>query len=100
MGEGIRALQAVSLPDGIYILGGYNGREYLNSVRRYDIFNNKWVSLKSMQTPRGTFSAIVSSNCHYIYAIGGFSSNHGGPIDHVERYDAMNNTWEYLAPMK
>jgi len=32
MEEGIRALNAVALPDGIYILGGYNGKEYLNNV--------------------------------------------------------------------
>ena len=28
MNEGIRALNAVALPDGIYVLGGYNGKEY------------------------------------------------------------------------
>jgi len=32
MDEGRRALNAVALPDGIYILGGYNGKDYLNSV--------------------------------------------------------------------
>lgn len=53
-----------------------------------------------MSTPRGTFSALVSPACTYIYAIGGFSGAHGGPLDHVERYDVMNNSWEYLAPMK
>jgi hypothetical protein len=32
MQEGVRALNAVALPDGIYVLGGYNGKEYLNTV--------------------------------------------------------------------
>jgi len=32
--EGVRALQAVQLPDGIYVLGGYNGSSYLSSVRK------------------------------------------------------------------
>ena len=32
MTEGVRALNAVALPDGIYVLGGYNGQEYLNTV--------------------------------------------------------------------
>ncbi len=27
-----RALNAVTLPDGVYVMGGYNGEEYLNSV--------------------------------------------------------------------
>jgi hypothetical protein len=32
MEEGVRALCAAALPDGIYVLGGYNGKEYLNTV--------------------------------------------------------------------
>lgn len=35
MAEGVRALCAVALPDGIYVLGGYNGKEYLNTVQKY-----------------------------------------------------------------
>lgn len=42
--------------------------------------------MRPMNSQRGTFATIVSQNCHYIYAIGGFN---GQPIDHVERYDAM-----------
>ena len=40
---------------------------------------------------------LASPNCNYVYAIGGFN---GQPLDHVERYDLMHGTWEYLAPMK
>ena len=50
-----------------------------------------------MNTNRGTFSTLVSHNCNYIYAVGGFN---GSPLDHVERYNMLNNQWEYLAPMK
>jgi len=35
MDEGKRAISAVALPDGLYVLGGYNGKEYLNSVQKY-----------------------------------------------------------------
>lgn len=66
-------------------------------IIRYDISSGKWTTMRPMNTNRGTFSTIVSSNCNYIYAIGGFN---GQPLDHVERYDAMHNNWEYLAPMK
>ena len=34
MEEGVRALSAVALPDGVYMLGGYNGKEYLNTVQK------------------------------------------------------------------
>jgi hypothetical protein len=35
-----RALAAVALPDGIYAIGGYNGKEYINTVEKYDFFSN------------------------------------------------------------
>lgn len=31
-----RALAAVSMPDGIYSIGGFNGSSYLSSVEKYD----------------------------------------------------------------
>lgn len=34
-----RALTAVTLPDGIYAIGGFDGFNYLSSVERY--YNNK-----------------------------------------------------------
>jgi len=97
MPEGRRALSAVSLPDGIYVLGGYNGCEYLSSVERLDMHSLTWQSMRSMNSARGTFAALADPGCAHIYAIGGFN---GSPLDHVERYDVMHNSWEYLAPLK
>ena len=31
-----RALAAVALPDGVYAIGGYNGKKYISSVEKYD----------------------------------------------------------------
>ena len=42
MKEPRRALTAVALPDGIYAIGGYNGKEYVNTVEKYDFFANEW----------------------------------------------------------
>ena len=36
MNEPRRALSAVALPDGVYAIGGYNGKEYLDTVEKYD----------------------------------------------------------------
>lgn len=94
--KGLRALSAVIQPDGIYILGGYNGDTYVNEVHRYDVQADGWKKMPPMNTPRGTFVAVSSRNFNYIYAIGGFN---GEPLAHVERYDAMTNSWEYLSPM-
>jgi influenza virus NS1A-binding protein len=35
-----RALSLVALPDGVYAIGGYNGKDYLSSVERYDETTN------------------------------------------------------------
>lgn len=35
MTEARRALAAVALPDGIYAIGGYDGKQYLSSVEKY-----------------------------------------------------------------
>jgi len=37
MKESRRALAAVALPDGIYAIGGYDGRQYLSSVEKFDL---------------------------------------------------------------
>ena len=48
MNEKRRALSAVSLPNGVYAIGGF-GEKYLNSVERFDLEQNKWVNVKSMK---------------------------------------------------
>lgn len=42
MNEKRRALSAVSLPNGVYAIGGF-GKSYLNSVERYDSEHDKWI---------------------------------------------------------
>jgi len=37
MKEARRALAAVVLPDGIYAIGGYDGRQYLATVEKFDL---------------------------------------------------------------
>ena len=45
LNEGRRALSVVALPDGIYAIGGYSGKQYLSSVERYDIEQNVWTKI-------------------------------------------------------
>ena len=63
MKEARRALAAVALPDGIYAIGGYNGKEYINTVEKYDFFTNEWTTIKPMNTPRCTLAAVASTDC-------------------------------------
>lgn len=92
--EGRRALAVVALPDGVYAVGGYSGKQYIATVERYDIQEDRWSVIEPMQSPRCTLSCIVSvPDYRYIYAIGGFS---GKPLDTVERYDVTKEKWETL----
>ena len=49
-----------------------------------------------MNTSRCTLSAVTSSDCQYIYAIGGFN---GTSLDLVERYNTCTDEWEFTTPM-
>ena len=95
MKEARRALTAVALPDGIYAIGGYNGKEYINTVEKYDFFANEWAQVKPMKRARCTLAAVASTDCQYIYVIGGFN---GAPLNHIERYDVTNEEWEDNLP--
>jgi len=53
----------VALPDGVYAIGGYNGKEYLNSMEKYDPITDKWTFSSSMNFPRCTLSAVSSNDC-------------------------------------
>eukprot|EP00347_Sterkiella_histriomuscorum_P003080 403365667 len=95
MKEARRALAAVALPDGIYAIGGYNGKEYINTVEKYDFFTNEWAIIKPMNTPRCTLAAVASTDCQYIYVVGGFN---GTPLNTIERYNVTNEEWESDIP--
>jgi N-acetylneuraminic acid mutarotase len=44
-----RALSAVTLADGIYAIGGFDGQNYLNSVEKYDEYSNTWTMITGMK---------------------------------------------------
>lgn len=96
MGDPRRALSAVSLPNGVYAIGGYDGEKYLNSVERYDQDSDEWVKVKPMNTKRWTLSSVSSNDWRYIYAIGGFN---GSALETVERYDVVFDKWENIKSM-
>ena len=96
MKQARRALAVVALPDGIYAIGGYDGKQYLATVEKYDLQAQTWVQVKSMNTARCTLAAQASSDCRYIYVLGGYN---GQALNLVERYCVEQNQWEYMPPM-
>jgi Kelch motif. len=77
-----RALAAVTLPDGIYAIGGFDGENYLSTVERYDEQTNEWVFVSPMNYARCTLSAVSSGDFQHIYVFGGFDN---GPLKTVEK---------------
>lgn len=95
MGTPKRALSVISLPDGIYAVGGYDGSSYLKDLEKYEYRMKKWVNLAPMKYPRCTLSCV--GNSQYIYAIGGFN---GTALGNVERYSVAEDKWEEISPMR
>lgn len=93
MNEGRRALAAIAMPDGIYAIGGYNGKDYIASVERYDINADKWTIISSLNSPKCTMTAVASPNFKTFYVIGGFN---GMQLNEVEIYDAQTQRFRLM----
>lgn len=78
----------------LYVLGGYDGQGYLNSVECYSLKDNKWTNVCPMQYSRSCFGTVVLDGC--LYALGGY-----GPRYHstVEKYDPALDSWEMVPAM-
>lgn len=69
---GLKAHEALVLPDGIYIIGGIDNQGfYISDITKFDPILNTFTALPQMNTPRASFKAVLSQNCQYIYVIGG-----------------------------
>ncbi|XP_028419451.1 kelch-like protein 33 [Perca flavescens] len=82
----------------LYVFGGnkyYGISDSMNSVYRYDPFQNNWESLAEMQQKRYSFSVVVLDG--KIYAIGGHSDNEY--IESVECFCPTGNSWNFMWPL-
>ncbi|XP_078492598.1 kelch-like protein 12 isoform X2 [Ciona intestinalis] len=79
----------------LYSLGGFDGKQFICSVERYDPSSDEWKDVASMKTPRSLFTAVVLNNV--IYAIGGHDGKQ--TLKSVEKYNADDDTWVYVKDM-
>jgi len=83
----------------IHVLGGRDLHTHLSSCEKYSIEKDKWVMIKSLNTPRDCINSAVM-DYRYIYAIEG--RNHAGFNRLVERLDTFDEEegWEmfYVYP--
>lgn len=57
----------------IYVIGGCNENdEMMRDCEKFDILNNKWVPLPSMNEERGNPGTFISQDKRYLYAFQGF----------------------------
>ena len=100
LGAPMKAMSVATLPDGLYLMGGYNAnvKTYTRRVLRLDTQTLYWKQMSDMMVARGCFTASSAGTCDFIYAVGGFSSD-GASTHLVERFDVQRNRWEMVAPL-
>lgn len=86
---------ATTLNGLIFIVGGFNGTECLQSVECYSPANDQWNNIVSMRHRRSGVSIISHHGC--IYAFGGF--NGISRLSSGEKYDPERDQWSDVAEM-
>ena len=62
------------LSDSLYVIGGHDGTQSLNTVEVLDHPSGSWKPGPPLTTPRANTKAVVTAGS-VIYAIGGFNGN-------------------------
>ena len=92
---GVAILDAVDSAT-LYVLGGYDGTDALDSAERFDVSRGEWEQVAAMGTGRYACGAVVVDGM--LYAVGGRSGDE--VLSSVERFDPVSGTWEAVASMK
>lgn len=71
MNESRNAHAITICKSGVFVLGGFSGKQRLNSVEKYSIKEDKWAQVAPMKDKRHYLSA-CSIGDEFIYAFGGF----------------------------
>ncbi|TRZ04227.1 hypothetical protein DNTS_029919 [Danionella cerebrum] len=80
----------------VYVLGGYDGNQRLNSVEAYDPFHNSWTETEPLMISVSSFSAASFDKC--IYVIGG-GPNGKLATNNMQCFDSQLNRWSLKCPM-
>ena len=80
-------------PDNkLYAIGGFNGKQSLNTAERYDIKTNTWEEIASLNSSRRSLSTVALDDG--IYAIGGYDGEKY--LNTVEKYNIQKNEWTFV----
>jgi len=89
-----RNAHAITMCKGnVFVLGGFSGKQRLNSVEKYIVKEDKWVQVAPMKDKRHYLSA-CSIGDEFIYAFGGFFGSTEQEInDTIEVFEVEKNNW-------
>lgn len=73
---------SISLASGLYVIGGWNGLDYINSVEQYDEGYDKFRVVYQMKYGRGMFGIAACNHNNDVVVLGGM--NEEGIVGHVE----------------
>ena len=76
----------------LYVVGGYDGDEYLKSVEKYCVSSNIWSRVRDMNC--GKVGAAVVACGGRLYVLGGWDGCKY--LSSVEVYDPAQDTWTML----
>lgn len=80
----------------IYLVGGFDGNEYFNTVRCFDPSTHTWSDCACMYYSRCYVSVVLCDG--KIYAMGGYNGRIR--MNSAERYDPLRNQWELIPSMQ
>ena len=78
-----------------YVLGGYDGANYLSTMEAFDPDSGRWTNQPPM--PASKSSAAVASIGTSIFAVGGYNGREHTASGYV--YEDSQRSWSVLAPM-
>nr|KAG5686106.1 hypothetical protein BaRGS_013097 [Batillaria attramentaria] len=91
---------AAALNGRVYVVGGSDGTQDLNSVDYLDLEKQKWKTAVAMNAPRSSvarYQAAISAYMGGLVAVGGTDS--WNCLNSVEMYSPASDTWTYVAPL-
>jgi hypothetical protein len=89
---------AVWYNNNLYLFGGYDGENVLNSVEVYDPNTDRWQLLpSSMTTARMKFTISLCGDEAFV--IGGMTGSRGPMTCEIEKYNLLNSTWSNVSSM-
>jgi kelch-like protein 10 len=81
--------------DKVYIAGGFNGQECLNTAECYDPITRQWTMIAPMRNRRSGIGVIAHDG--FVYAIGGF--NGITRMNNGEKFNPSTNSWSNITEM-